>query len=239
MRKNGVRTLLMGGQACVFYGAAEFSRDLDLLVLIEPGNLDRLRRAFADLKAEPIAVPPLDASHLSRGHAVHFRCRREDVAGLRIDVMSVLRDSANFDEMWSRRTTVDVDGEAVDVMAIEDLVLAKKTQRDKDWPMIQRLMEQSYFNGMAAGMDTSDELIRFWLRELRTPELVVEAASTWPDIARELARIRPVVADAMARDVSRVALALEAEEKDERRRDREYWQPLKAELEQMRHRRLS
>jgi hypothetical protein len=25
-----VRYLLMGGQACVFYGAAEFSRDLDL-----------------------------------------------------------------------------------------------------------------------------------------------------------------------------------------------------------------
>jgi hypothetical protein len=28
MRKNGVRNLLMGGQAWVFYGAAEFSRDL-------------------------------------------------------------------------------------------------------------------------------------------------------------------------------------------------------------------
>ena len=25
----GVRALLMGGQACVFYGAAEFSRDTD------------------------------------------------------------------------------------------------------------------------------------------------------------------------------------------------------------------
>jgi hypothetical protein len=29
MRKNGVRYLLMGGQAGVFYGAAEFSRDVD------------------------------------------------------------------------------------------------------------------------------------------------------------------------------------------------------------------
>jgi hypothetical protein len=34
MRKNGVRYLLMGGQACVFYGAAEFSRDLDLVILL-------------------------------------------------------------------------------------------------------------------------------------------------------------------------------------------------------------
>ncbi len=34
MRSNGVRALLMGGQACVFYGAAEFSRDTDLAVLV-------------------------------------------------------------------------------------------------------------------------------------------------------------------------------------------------------------
>ena len=27
IRKSGVKTLLMGGQACVLYGAAEFSRE--------------------------------------------------------------------------------------------------------------------------------------------------------------------------------------------------------------------
>jgi hypothetical protein len=32
----------MGGQACVLYGAAEFSRDLDLALLPDPDNLDRL-----------------------------------------------------------------------------------------------------------------------------------------------------------------------------------------------------
>lgn len=37
MQKNGARTLLMGGQACVFYGAAEFSRDVDLLVPLADG----------------------------------------------------------------------------------------------------------------------------------------------------------------------------------------------------------
>jgi hypothetical protein len=29
----------MGGQACVLYGAAEFSRDLDLALLPDPANL--------------------------------------------------------------------------------------------------------------------------------------------------------------------------------------------------------
>jgi hypothetical protein len=46
----------MGGQACVFYGAAEFSRDLDLLVPAGAGNLAQLESALAGLQARPIAV---------------------------------------------------------------------------------------------------------------------------------------------------------------------------------------
>ena len=48
----------MGGQACVLYGAAEFSRALDLALLPDPTNLDRLQEALAELDAEVIAVPP-------------------------------------------------------------------------------------------------------------------------------------------------------------------------------------
>jgi hypothetical protein len=35
MRAHRVRALLMGGQAYVFYGAAEFSRDTDFSILAE------------------------------------------------------------------------------------------------------------------------------------------------------------------------------------------------------------
>jgi hypothetical protein len=70
MRKNGVKTLLMGGQACVLYGAAEFSRDIDL-------------RAIA----------------------------------------------------WRRPGK-----QSADLLGLEDFVLSKKTQLDKDWAMIRRLV---------------------------------------------------------------------------------------------------
>ena len=53
-----VRALLMGGQACVLYGAAEFSRDTDLAILASSANLARLWEALDDLRAEVIAVPP-------------------------------------------------------------------------------------------------------------------------------------------------------------------------------------
>jgi hypothetical protein len=76
MRAHRVRALLMGGQACVFYGAAQFSRDTDFAILADAGNLSRMRRALADLRAEVIAVPPLAMKYLREGLAIHFRCRQ-------------------------------------------------------------------------------------------------------------------------------------------------------------------
>jgi hypothetical protein len=73
LSQGGVLYLLMGGQACVLYGAAEFSRDADIAVLSEPDNLRQLAAALDRLQAEPIAVPPFEAKYLLRGHAVHFR----------------------------------------------------------------------------------------------------------------------------------------------------------------------
>lgn len=218
----------MGGQACVFYGAAEFSRDLDLLILGDPVSLDRLSAALENLDARNIAVPPLDPDLLGRGHAVHFRCHREDVADLRIDLMSRLRGVADFEELWSRRTTLEVGGEPVDLMAIEDLVLAKKTQRDKDWPMIRRLVERSYFMTEVP----APEQVEFWLRELRTPELLVRVATEQSSAAR--VSPRPAVAAARTAGLDEVEQALDAEEREERLRDREYWAPLKRELEALR-----
>src|SRR6185295_2898348 len=80
IQRHRVAHLLMGGQACVLYGAAEFSRDLDLALLPDPANLDRLESALSELEAEVIAVPPMASEHLAEGLAVHFRCRRSLLA---------------------------------------------------------------------------------------------------------------------------------------------------------------
>jgi len=57
----------MGGQACVFYGAAEFSRDTDLAILAKSENLAKLKNALEDLQATVIAVPPFEAKYLRKG----------------------------------------------------------------------------------------------------------------------------------------------------------------------------
>ena len=88
MQKNCVRALLMGGQACVFYGAAEFSRDTDLAIVADAANLSRLRQALADLEAQVIAVPSCSLKFLRRGHVIHFRCHHPESPRMRVDVMS-------------------------------------------------------------------------------------------------------------------------------------------------------
>lgn len=92
----------MGGQACVFYGAAEFSRDVDFAILAEPDNLHRLQSALEALRTQVIAVPPMSEIILRKGHAVHFRCQAPGVEGLRIDVMSKMRGVDDFTHLWER-----------------------------------------------------------------------------------------------------------------------------------------
>ena len=233
MAGRQVRALLMGGQACVFYGAAEFSRDTDLLLLADAANLARLEAALRDLHAECIAVPPLALDYLQRGHAVHFRCHHPEAADIRVDVMSRLRGVEEFESLWTRRTTLtDTDGIVYELLGLPDLVRAKKTQRSKDWPMLQRLVEAHYLQHRVAG---TPEQQCFWLHELRTPELLVEAAHRWPQPTEQVARQRPLLLLAKSEQLDPLREALAAEEQAERKDDRAYWQPLKAELERLRH----
>ena len=71
------------------------NRVLHLSAPEEAAVLERLRAALWELQAAVIAVPPLSLEQLRRGHAVHFRCRHPEAAGLRVDVMSKLRGVAD------------------------------------------------------------------------------------------------------------------------------------------------
>jgi hypothetical protein len=223
----------MGGQACVFYGAAEFSRDTDFAILADEKNLARLRKALAELRAEPIAVPPFAMKFLRRGHALHFRCQHPDALRMPVDVMSQMRGVDAFAKLWKRRTTIEISGgEKCDLLALPDLVRAKKTQRDKDWPMIRRLVEANYFENQKHPLPAQ---IRFWLQELRTPELLVAVAQENLSAAKKIARQRPLLQFALSGSLQKLATALVREELTERETDRRHWLPLKRELEKLRH----
>jgi hypothetical protein len=213
------------------YGAAEFSRNVDFAVLADDANLERLLTAMQDLEAKVVAIPEFQREHLERGHAVHFRCAHEEAFGVRVDVMTRMRGVDDFELLWARRSTIHWGDLIVDVMSLQDLVQAKKTQRDKDWPIIRRLVERAYYEA-----DDGDdwERARFLLNELRTPELLIATAESHADLAKSLSVKRPALLAALRGDAEETRTALEAEEQRERALDREYWKPLREELERLR-----
>lgn len=89
--------------------------------------------------------------------------------------------------MWERRTAIESDGETIDLLSAEDLAIAKRTQLDKDWLMIRRLVEQDYFRWRDHGEEPDPG---FRLRHIRTPDLLVSVAAEFPDAAKEAAQTR-------------------------------------------------
>ncbi|MCG8583643.1 MAG: hypothetical protein MI757_02930 [Pirellulales bacterium] len=233
MTAHEVRHLLMGGQACMLYGAVQFSRDTDIVVLADQANIQRLTAALSELEATCIAVPPFEVKYLRRGHAIHFRSARKDISPLRIDVMSKLRGVDDFGALWDRRTTLQLDeGPEIHLMSLPDLVQAKKTQRLKDWPMLVRLVEVHYVRHREE--PASDERIEFWLRECRTAVTLCELVARFPEAAASLENDRPLLSAAIEADRHAVDAAIQHEWNRQREEDREYWRPLMSELEQLR-----
>ena len=232
IQKHQVQALLMGGQACVFYGAAQFSKDIDFLILAEEENFEGLHAALGELNAVRIAIPRFDPHLLDRGHAVHYRCKAAGVESLRVDVMTKLRDLPNFSELWERRTTItESDGQEIHLLSVPDLVNAKKTQRLKDWPMISALVEGHYEQHAS---EPNPQRIDFWLRESRTEDRLLDLAVRFPTEAAAILPARPLLSLAITPDLPRLREALDAEVRAEQEKDRIYWAPLKREMEEFR-----
>lgn len=235
IQKHRVRYLLIGGQACILYGAIEFSNDLDLAVLAEEKNLDRLLEALGELRAELCDAPFLSIANLERGLACRFRCRREQIDGIRIDIMSRPPGCDSFPDLWERRKRIKLPMNGyVNVLSLPDVVRANKTQRDKDWPRLRSIVEVDFHQRPAR---PSPKQIAFWLFEGRSVEFLVEVATRYKTAAGRLAKQRPLLRLALDADVEATEIALRAEEDEYRAADREYWKPLKEELFEMRQQR--
>ncbi|MEO8353499.1 MAG: hypothetical protein ABI680_17355 [Chthoniobacteraceae bacterium] len=216
----------------MLYGAAQFSKDVDFVLLSDEANYERLLAAMEDLEADRIAVPRFDPAVLERGHAVHFRCQAPGAEGLRVDVMTRLRDLPPFQKLWSRRTTIHLpDGETCEILAVEDLITAKKTQRAKDWPVIDALVEGHY---RSLHDEPTEARIQFWLRESRTPERLIELTARFPAETASLLAARPLLVFASQGDLDELRTAIDAEIRAEQEKDRRYWEPLKREIEEFR-----
>lgn len=223
--------LLIGGQACILYGAAEFSRDIDFTIATSPLSLEFWNKALGELRAKIIFFPPFEQKYLEKGHACHFRCHHPEAEGLRIDVIGRMRGCSDFSVLWNRCNlfNLPVLGD-VNVISLSDLVSSKKTQRDKDWLMIRRLVEVDYITRIESA--TQEDII-WWLKECRTPEYLKEIAMKFHNLLPKIEE-RPWLKNIMECFEEKIEAYLEKEMKRIKEEDRKYWKPLIQELERMR-----
>ena len=80
--------------------------------------------------------------------------------------------------------------------------------------------------------------LKWWFREVRSPEILVELAKKYPKIARGCILERPLLSFAVTSDMEQLKTKLNREEINYRHRDVEYWAPLRKELEILRHQKL-
>jgi hypothetical protein len=97
--------------------------------------------------------------------------------------------------------------------------------------MITRLLEANHAENKDA---PTRGQVRFWLREMRTPKYLTDIARRFPAPAAESAVERSLVRYAIAGEARALETALAREQAAEQERDKEYWRPLRAELEQLR-----
>ena len=99
--------------------------------------------------------------------------------------------------------------------------------------MIRRLIEA---DRIACRDEADPGQVAFWLREGRTPELLIDLARSHRELAREITIMaRPLLSAVIEEDEPAIENGLAEEERSERALDRAYWTPLKRELEELRH----
>ena len=98
--------------------------------------------------------------------------------------------------------------------------------------MLRRLVEAQYTEHVDA---PRPEQVLFWLKEARTPSILMDRAGRFPEPLLDAEPHRPLLKHARFQNIESLATALEEEEREERQRDLEYWKPLVAELKRLRH----
>jgi len=133
--ENGVRFLLVGAYAMGVHGYPRATGDIDIWVEPSEENSSRVYRALAQFGAP---LQEIDETTFVKPGIVF----QIGVVPRRIDVISTITGVA-FDQAYRNRQMVEIDGLAVPVLSLEDLIQNKRaTGRDKDRIDAQQLQKK-------------------------------------------------------------------------------------------------
>jgi len=234
---------VIAGQACLYYGAIQNTKDGDLWVLPSEENVEQLRKALHEIGAHQTFLPELSLKYLLKGHAVHYELPH-GAGNFRIDIMTHPPRTTGFEEAWQEAEKAEVYGIPCRVVDVSRLVDMKKTMRDKDYGVIDTLT--SILLEYACKHPEAQSQFGPWLAmELRSAEGLIRMAKEFPSglkflssTNRKAARLACQVVEAnlsQPDDTKTIHEALDTETARLKAADREYWEPRLRELKAIFH----
>ena len=131
--RYGVRFVVIGGIGGRLHGSPTVTRDIDICYERSSENLERLAEALRDLHARLRGIAEdvpfrLDAKTLRAGDHFTFTTRAGD-----FDILGTPAGVGGFDELAAHATEFEIEGSAVLVASIDDLIRMKRSAgRPKD-----------------------------------------------------------------------------------------------------------
>ena len=118
LAKHEVRYLLVGGYSVAIYGHPRYTKDLDIWVFADASNATQLLAALEEFGFGSLGLSEDDFT--TPGYVVQL-----GQPPARIDLLTSVT-GVDFEDAWSRRETMSIDGVELSVISLEDLRANKR-----------------------------------------------------------------------------------------------------------------
>jgi hypothetical protein len=171
LTEQGVDYLVIGGVAVQVHGRRRTTMNLDVTPAPDPENFERLAAALVTLEARPVEVdfgastPIPTAEQLRLAPIVPPLSTRHG----ELHILNKVPGSSAYAEMRARALTIDLDGIAMQIIGLDDLIRMKQTLgRPGDIEDVQALTTVA--RGEARGADPAKGSIETNASELPAPD---------------------------------------------------------------------
>jgi hypothetical protein len=122
-----VEYVVIGGAAMALHGFTRMTKDIDLLLPVDPANNRRLLRALESMPQNTEALTQLRPEWMDKGHSTALE------GEIYIDLLYVAA-SRSFEELRQHIQTVSLNGIPVVTLDVDGMLQTKRTTRESDIP---------------------------------------------------------------------------------------------------------